>query len=91
MTGTLNQKGVEAVMNLLNNRLFQVQDLRQEMRINPRLYQSMELLYMPLLELQKHLETELEENPFLELTESDTGEDGEKAVSYTHLTLPTKA
>ena len=78
MTGTLNQKGVEAVMNLLNNRLFQVQDLRQEMRINPRLYQSMELLYMPLLELQKHLETELEENPFLELTESDTGEDGEK-------------
>ena len=33
---------------------------------------------MPLLELQKHLETELEENPFLELTESDTGEDGEK-------------
>ncbi|SVC00297.1 uncharacterized protein METZ01_LOCUS253151, partial [marine metagenome] len=34
--------------------------MRQEMRINPRLYQSMELLYMPLLELQKHLETELE-------------------------------
>ena len=33
---------------------------------------------MPLLELQKHLETELEENPFLELTESDIGEDGNK-------------
>jgi RNA polymerase sigma-54 factor len=55
----------------LSNRLFQSTELRQEMKINPRLYQAMELLYMPLLDLQAHLKTELAENPFLELTEAD--------------------
>ena len=59
--------------------LSQFQELRQELRANPRLYQSMELLYMPLLELQKQLESELEENPFLELTESDGGEESDQA------------
>ncbi len=39
--------------------------------MNPRLYQAMDLLYMPLLDLQQHLKTELEINPFLELAESD--------------------
>ncbi len=68
-------------MNPLSSGLFQSQEMRQEMRINPRLYQSMELLYMPLLELQKHLESELEENPFLELTESDGGEDSDQKLS----------
>ena len=68
-------------MNPLSSGLFQSQEMRQEMRINPRLYQSMELLYMPLLELQKHLESELEENPFLELTESDSGEDSDQKLS----------
>ena len=29
--------------------------LGQELRINPRLYQAMDLLYMPLLDLQQHL------------------------------------
>jgi RNA polymerase sigma-54 factor len=43
--------------------------LRQDLRINPRLYQAMDLLYMPLLDLQQHLKQELLENPFLELTE----------------------
>ena len=28
--------------------------LGQELRINPRLYQAMDLLYMPLLDLQQH-------------------------------------
>jgi len=28
--------------------------LRQDLRINPRLYQAMDLLYMPLLDLQQH-------------------------------------
>ncbi|MDT8340979.1 MAG: RNA polymerase factor sigma-54 [Longimicrobiales bacterium] len=56
-------------------RLFQGQQMRQEMRINPRLYQAMELLYMPLLDLQQHLKAELAENPFLEMTESETQED----------------
>ena len=39
--------------------------------MNPRLYQAMDLLYMPLLDLQQHLKTEFESNPFLELAESD--------------------
>ena len=43
--------------------------LRQDLRINPRLYQAMDLLYMPLLDLQAHLKQELLENPFLELLE----------------------
>lgn len=45
--------------------------LRQELRINPRLYQAMDLLYMPLLDLQQHLKQELLGNPFLELVEPD--------------------
>ena len=49
--------------------------LGQELRINPRLYQAMDLLYMPLLDLQQHLKLELVSNPFLELVEGT--EDGE--------------
>ena len=45
--------------------------LRQELRINPRLYQAMDLLYMPLLDLQQHLKQELLCNPFLELVEPE--------------------
>jgi RNA polymerase sigma-54 factor len=41
------------------------------MKINPRLYQAMDLLYMPLLDLQQHLKQELLNNPFLELVEDD--------------------
>ena len=51
--------------------LHQSISLRQEMRMNPRLYQAMDLLYMPLLDLQQHLKTELLENPFLELVEGE--------------------
>ncbi len=51
--------------------LYQGADLRQELRVNPRLYQAMDLLYMPLLDLQTRLEQELSENPFLELSEPD--------------------
>ncbi len=43
--------------------------LGQELRINPRLYQAMDLLYMPLLDLQQHLKQELVANPFLEMVE----------------------
>jgi RNA polymerase sigma-54 factor len=43
--------------------------MRQELKINPRLYQAMDLLYMPLLDLQQHLKQELLANPFLELSE----------------------
>ena len=45
--------------------------MRQDLRINPRLYQAMDLLYMPLLDLQQHLKQELLGNPFLELEEPE--------------------
>jgi RNA polymerase sigma-54 factor len=47
----------------------QTGSLRQELRINPRLYQAMDLLTMPLLDLQQHLKQELLVNPFLDLVE----------------------
>ena len=59
-------------MGQFNAKLYQSAQLRQEMRANPRLYQAMELVYMPLLDLQQHLKQEIAENPFLELTESET-------------------
>ena len=48
--------------------------MRQELKINPRLYQAMDLLYMPLLDLQQHLKQELLINPFLELIEPEDEE-----------------
>ncbi|MDQ3606240.1 MAG: hypothetical protein M3418_08675, partial [Gemmatimonadota bacterium] len=51
--------------------LYQGTALKQEMKINPRLYQAMDLLYMPLLDLQAHLKQELLNNPFLEMVEMD--------------------
>jgi RNA polymerase sigma-54 factor len=48
--------------------------LRQDLRINPRLYQAMDLLYMPLLDLQQHLKQELLGNPFLEMLEPEEDE-----------------
>lgn len=54
--------------------------LRQELKVNPRLYQAMDLLYMPLLDLQQHLKQELLTNPFLELVEpEDEDEDAPDA------------
>jgi RNA polymerase sigma-54 factor len=47
---------------------------RQEMRINPRLYQAMDMLYMPMMDLQQHLKQELLVNPFLELLEPEEEE-----------------
>ena len=51
--------------------LYQGTALKQEMKINPRLYQAMDLLYMPLLDLQAHLKQELLNNPFLEMIEAE--------------------
>jgi RNA polymerase sigma-54 factor len=45
--------------------------LRQELRVNPRLYQAMDMLYMPMMDLQQHLKQELLANPFLELLEPE--------------------
>jgi len=53
--------------------------LKQELRMNPRLYQAMDLLHMPLLDLLQHLKTELEVNPFLELDEGEDLDAGESA------------
>jgi RNA polymerase sigma-54 factor len=55
--------------------LYQGTQLKQEMKINPRLYQAMDLLYMPLLDLQQHLKQELLNNPFLEMAEDEQLED----------------
>jgi RNA polymerase sigma-54 factor len=49
--------------------LYQGTQLRQELKINPRLYQAMDLLYMPLLDLQQHIKQEMLNNPFLDLEE----------------------
>ncbi|HVA57505.1 MAG: RNA polymerase factor sigma-54 [Gemmatimonadaceae bacterium] len=57
--------------------LHQSTHLRQELKINPRLYQAMDLLYMPLLDLQQHLKQELLNNPFLDLVEPEDEENDE--------------
>ncbi|HUP19908.1 MAG TPA: RNA polymerase factor sigma-54 [Gemmatimonadota bacterium] len=44
---------------------------KQELRMNPRLYQAMDLLYLPLMELEQHLKLELTANPFLEIQEME--------------------
>jgi RNA polymerase sigma-54 factor len=45
------------------------------MKINPRLYQAMDLLYMPLLDLQQHIKQEMLNNPFLDLEEPQVTEE----------------
>src|SRR5437762_1953310 len=57
--------------------LQQSTQLKQELKINPRLYQAMDLLYMPLLDLQQHLKQELLNNPFLEMVEMEEEEEEE--------------
>jgi RNA polymerase sigma-54 factor len=54
--------------------------LRQELRINPRLYQAMDMLYMPMMDLQQHLKQELLTNPFLELLEPEDEDEGKEAA-----------
>ena len=54
--------------------LSQHTSMRQELRVNPRLYQAMDMLYMPMMDLQQHLKQELLVNPFLELLEPEEEE-----------------
>jgi hypothetical protein len=54
--------------------LHQQTSMRQELRVNPRLYQAMDMLYMPMMDLQQHLKQELLSNPFLELLEPEEEE-----------------
>ncbi|MGE0553792.1 MAG: RNA polymerase factor sigma-54 [Gemmatimonadales bacterium] len=55
--------------------------LRQELRINPRLYQAMDMLYMPMMDLQQHLKQELLVNPFLELLEPEEEEQTQETAA----------
>lgn len=52
---------------------------RQEMVMTPQMIQSMELLQMPLMELEQRIQTELLENPALELAELKDGFDSPEA------------
>jgi RNA polymerase sigma-54 factor len=51
----------------------------QQMKLAPRMIQSMEILQMPLQELQERIEQELENNPTLELTEIEPDADARVA------------
>jgi RNA polymerase sigma-54 factor len=62
-------------MSGMKTGLYQGTQLKQEMKINPRLYQAMDLLYMPLLDLQQHIKQEMLNNPFLDLEEPQVTED----------------
>jgi len=62
-------------MSSMKSGLYQGTHLKQEMKINPRLYQAMDLLYMPLLDLQQHIKQEMTTNPFLDLEEPAVTED----------------
>jgi RNA polymerase sigma-54 factor len=62
-------------MSSMKTGLYQGTQLKQEMKINPRLYQAMDLLYMPLLDLQQHIKQEMLNNPFLDLEEPQVTED----------------
>lgn len=62
----------------MRSSLSQSTQMRQDLKINPRLYQAMDLLYMPLLDLQQHLKQELLNNPFLDLVEDDEEEEGDE-------------
>ncbi len=48
----------------------------QHMKLAPRMIQSMEILQMPLAELEERIEQELENNPTLEILEPGAGDGG---------------
>src|SRR5690349_3506640 len=70
--------------------LQQSTQLKQELKINPRLYQAMDLLYMPLLDLQQHLKQELLNNPFLEMVELEEEDEEEETTEAEAATTETE-
>lgn len=52
--------------------------LGQQMKLAPRMIQSMEILQMPLAELRERIEQELESNPTLEVAEIEAGTGGDE-------------
>lgn len=55
-------------------------EMRQHMTLAPRMIQSMEILQLPVMALQERIQTELQENPVLELREAKP-EDREDEVA----------
>ncbi len=53
----------------METRLYARQEMR--MKLAPQIYQSLEILQLPLLELKEHIDQELLENPMLEQVESE--------------------
>ncbi len=56
-------------------------DMRQVMGLAPRMIQSMEILQLPVMALQEKIQTELQENPFLELREAQPEAPSEAGVA----------
>ncbi|MFV0446301.1 MAG: RNA polymerase factor sigma-54 [Planctomycetaceae bacterium] len=64
--------------------LSQSMRMRQEMRLAPRMIQSMEILQLPMFQLQERIDQELAENPVLDqLRQDDRGAADEPAVPAT--------
>ena len=57
--------------------------LGQQMKLAPRMIQSMEILQMPLAELEERIQQELESNPTLELADGSPPEPGETPAEPT--------
>lgn len=54
--------------------------LGQQLKLAPRVLQSMEILQMPMQALEERIETELESNVALEVVEQSAGGDGDEGV-----------
>ena len=70
------------------------QKMMQKQILAPRMIQSMEILQLPLQELQERIEQELNENPILELAETDRDSSAESVesvdgVDHEHPDAPT--
>lgn len=59
--------------------------LGQQMKLAPRMIQSMEILQMPLAELEERIEQELESNATLELVDGEPGADASATSEATDL------
>ena len=59
--------------------------LGQHMKLAPRMIQSMEILQMPLQQLEERIAQELESNATLELAEGDDGPEGAAAQAQADL------
>src|SRR6516225_9576557 len=67
-------------------------EMRPELRqvLAPRMIQSMEILQLPIVDLQAKIEHELQENPFLELKEKHGEQDEAAEVEFNPDATPLK-